>query len=104
MVFLFSEEGGFRTEEGLLISASGVLSKACFTSKLKENFFFWDSGVLISGIVMGVWELASHAKLERVLSSLPFEFDGSSENSFRLSILGSALTLFRIDEGDRVFE
>ena len=94
MVFLFSEEGGFRTEEGLLVSASGVLTKSCFTSKLKDNFF-WDSGVLISGIVMGVREL---------VSSLLFEFDGSSANSFRLSTLGRARTLFLSDEGDRIFE
>lgn len=90
MVFLFSEEGGFRTEDGLLVSASGLLTKSSFTSKLKDNFF-WDSGVLISGIVMGVRELVS-------------EFDGSSANSFRLSTLGRARTLFLSDEGDRIFE
>lgn len=98
---LFKEEGGFNTEEGLFIAASGVFSQVSFESQPGENLFFWASGVLTVGIVIGLGEL-----FWRNPSSVEFEllpgttFGSSSIKSSLHSSLGIAITLLRMADGD----
>lgn len=105
MVFLFKEDGGFNTEDGLFIAPSGVFSKVSFESETDEMFFFWALGVLSKGAVEGldelIWCNASSGECE-----LPGSFVrgiGSSFSfikSFLHSALGIAITLLRMHDGD----
>lgn len=56
MVRLLTEEGGFRTDNGLSTAVSGVLSHVLSSSEAENDnddndvFFLWVSGVLMIGI------------------------------------------------------
>lgn len=107
MVFLFKEEGGFKTEDGLFIAGSGVCSNR-LVSLVSEfdatNFFLCPSGVLSKDavvVVIGcdgeltpIWCNGSFDESVLLLSSL------SSIHTFLLSVLGIAFTLLRMLDGD----
>lgn len=105
MVFLFKEEGGLRTEDGLFNEAFGVFSISDPSCKKEstENFFLWDSGVLISGILIPLGE-QSLFKTSSEGPQLGKEFvrsvEPSSMKSFLHSMFGIAVILLRMEQGD----
>ena len=104
MVLLFREGGGLRTEDGLSDAASGVFCNSCPAFRNIPGFlFFPDSGVLNSStsVRAGEGESIFISLEEQRSSSLSFDPDwASSVNSFLHSMLGCAVTLFRIEVGD----
>lgn len=100
MVFRFNEDGGFKTEDGLSIAASGVFSKVSFESEIDENLFLWASGVLSKdAVVVGLDELiwcnssSTGCFLRSIGSSLPFVC------SLLVSALEIAINLLRMEDG-----
>lgn len=106
MVFRFTEEGGFNTEDGLFKEASGVFSKVSSKSD-DDNFLFLASGVPTIGIFIGleelVWFTTSSEEFEL---SGPFAESANSPfiKSFLHSALGIAVTLLRMEDGDLLLE
>ncbi|KAK8480574.1 hypothetical protein V6N11_034346 [Hibiscus sabdariffa] len=89
MVFRFNDEGGFNTEDGLLIAASGVFSKISSESEMDENLLFWASGVLNKDAMAGLDELI---------------WSSASSEEYELSVGMVVTTLRRTVDGDLVLE